>query len=294
MNALLVCGQKEIVFLTPIPVKSSCYGNYCSIFTGISIVLFGRGINLFLLSCMWLKEWETENVPLPRSRMRIVVMCFKSTLPFPREEGNKGCPQIQTEQQDTFPKLWVPRRRGCKYSQLLYTSLWVAKSLCNAPREGWWLSFAQWLVILPKYLTGDTQKLLLLCLMSNIKILCSKVCIISLSSPSSPTPSHLPAVKSGLHLDAWVQLACKLVFVWSQAKLWLELIFASMCLYQFIVSFHSCQLCFTLFFVVVITLTVEHQEGSERCCINHCCFTGNCWQYHSCHRNFCSVFKKQE
>lgn len=238
---------------------------------------------------MWLKKWGTEKVPLPRSRMRILVMCFKSTLPFPREEGSKGYPQMETEHQDTFPKLWVPRP-GCKYSQLLHTSLLVAKSLCAAPREGWWLSFVEYLVILPKYLTRGTQKLSPLCLMSNIKILCSKVCIISLS----PTPSHLPVVKSGLHLDACLHLACKLVFVWPQAKLWLELIFASVCLSQFIVSFYSCQLCFALFFVVVITLTVEHQEGSERCCINHCCFTGNCWQYHSCHRNFCSVFKKQE
>lgn len=31
------------------------------------------------------------------SRMRIVVMCFKLTSPFPRDVGSKGCPLMQTD-----------------------------------------------------------------------------------------------------------------------------------------------------------------------------------------------------
>lgn len=55
--------KEKNVFLKTNAVKSSCYGNYSSIFTCISAVLFGRDKNP-LLYCMWQWEWETGTDPI--------------------------------------------------------------------------------------------------------------------------------------------------------------------------------------------------------------------------------------
>lgn len=69
------------------------------------------------------------------SRMRIAVMCFKLTSPFPRGVGSKGCPPMQTDCTGRASGHFSKALATQKYSQLLYLSVLVAKSVCAAPRE---------------------------------------------------------------------------------------------------------------------------------------------------------------
>lgn len=206
-----------------------------------------------LLSFMWLEEWETE---MSHCQGWGLWLCVFSQ-PHPsqgREE--QGKPTNADRAPGHFSKDLVPSREGCKHSQLLHTSLLAAQSVCCCRAgQGCHLSsvpvtdpVSSDLAQAPAEDTGAA-------VMGNTRTLCSRVCVSSLGSfQVQPLPIssceirvqiRFSRVKLGLHLDACLP-ACVFLFG-LKPNLDLNSFFSSVCLYQFIVSFYSCQRCFTLF-----------------------------------------------